>query len=154
MIDRSEINTKQTSARPRSKIVTTLDDFYGDGSADNTPECSFCGNRSGKLIVSISDHYGPTHWHHAACKARSDARGQALAATTIAPTWDEAMDGSQAGEKSICYTCRVEIVGNVIEVSVSPIEIHFHCEGCFAQLQNAKLSSDVDYLASQYQTIC
>ncbi len=75
--------------------MATLDDFYGDGSADNTPECSFCGSQDGKLIVGVSDAYGPTHWHHAACKAQSDAGAEALAATTIAPTWDEAMDAAQ-----------------------------------------------------------
>jgi hypothetical protein len=53
--------------------MTTLDDFFGDGSADNTPECSFCGGQDGELIVSVSDHYGPTHWHHEVCKAQDDA---------------------------------------------------------------------------------
>lgn len=68
--------------------MTTLDDFYGDGSADNTPECSYCGGQDGKLVVSISDHYGPTRWHHEECKAQDDAR----TGMTLKPTWDEAVD--------------------------------------------------------------
>lgn len=71
--------------------MTTLDDFYGDGSEDNTPECSFCGGQDGKLIVSVSDAYGPTHWHHEACKAQDDAKK----GTPITPTWDEAMDNTR-----------------------------------------------------------
>lgn len=185
--------------------MTTLDDFYGDGSASNTPECSFCGSQDGKLIVAIRDHYGPTHWHHVACKAKDDANK----GTPITPTWDEAMDATfndplidghemqadfnaeiqaeaasglpqlcQCGELAqddarkgtpimptwarrwgamggfICYTCRAEIVDSVIEADVSPVEVRFYCEGCFTQAQSAKLSpEDVDYTASQYQTI-
>lgn len=68
-------------------MSNTLDDFFGDGSVDNIPECSFCGKAEGELIVSIQDAYGPTHWHHAACKIADDAKK----GTSITPTWDEAM---------------------------------------------------------------
>jgi hypothetical protein len=68
--------------------MTVLDDFFGDGAADNTPECSFCGGIDGELIVSISDAYGPTHWHHQTCKADADIKK----GTPIPPTWEETMD--------------------------------------------------------------
>lgn len=47
---------------------TTIADFFGDGSVDNVPECLYCGGTGGILIVSISDHNGPTHWHHEYCR--------------------------------------------------------------------------------------
>ncbi len=69
--------------------MTTLDDFYGDGSTDNSPECSFCGRADGsKLIVSVQDHSGTTHWHHEVCKQTDDARK----GTPLTPTWDETME--------------------------------------------------------------
>lgn len=67
--------------------MTTLDDFFGS-SDDAVEECLFCGGQAGKLIVAISDAYGPTHWHHKACKAADDAKK----GTPITPTWDEAID--------------------------------------------------------------
>jgi hypothetical protein len=69
--------------------MSVLDDFFGDGSADNTPECSFCGKGEevAPLVVSIQDAYGPTHWHHTACKEDNATKG-----TPIIPTWDEAME--------------------------------------------------------------
>ncbi len=73
-------------------MPTTINDFFGDGSADNVPECSFCGETDGELVVSVSDHYGPTHWHHETCRAEDNARK----GTPITPTWDEAMDGAGA----------------------------------------------------------
>lgn len=69
-------------------MSNTLDDFFGDGGADNIPECSFCGDKEGELIVSVQDAYGPTHWHHAACEAADSAKK----GTPITPTWDEAID--------------------------------------------------------------
>lgn len=74
--------------------MTTLEDFYGDDSAHNTPECSFCGGK-GELIVSVSDVYGPTHWHHEKCKIQDDA----AKGTPITPTWDEAMDAAQMNDR-------------------------------------------------------
>ena len=71
--------------------MATLDDFFGDGSAELVPECSFCGETEGELIVSVSDAYGPTHWHHADCKAEAAAEK----VTRITPTWDEAMSGDK-----------------------------------------------------------
>jgi len=47
-------------------MSNTLDDFFGDGSEESVPECSFCGKTEGELEVSVQDAYGPTHWHHAA----------------------------------------------------------------------------------------
>lgn len=44
--------------------MSTLDDFFRDGSADNGPVCSFCGSIEGELVVGVSDAYSPTHWHH------------------------------------------------------------------------------------------
>ncbi len=70
--------------------MTTLDYFFGS-SDEAVEECSFCGDQNGKLIVSVSDIYGPTHWHHKACKAADDAKK----GTVIIPTWDEAMDATQ-----------------------------------------------------------
>ncbi len=68
--------------------MSTLDDFFGDGSdGEVIPECSFCGEIEGELIASIQDAYGPTHWHHKACK-EYDATTKG---TPITPTWDEAM---------------------------------------------------------------
>ncbi len=62
-------------------MSNTLDDFFGDGSADDIPECSFCGKAEGELIVGVRDANGPTHWHHTACKGK-----------TLIPTWDEATE--------------------------------------------------------------
>lgn len=76
--------------------MTTLDDFFGDGSAENTPECCFCGGTEGDLIVSVEDAYGPTHWHHVACLAADEAKK----GTPITPTWDEAMDAAEQPERS------------------------------------------------------
>lgn len=73
------------------EITSTLNDFFGDGSADNIPECLFCGGTEGELVVSISDHYGPTHWHHVACEEAANAKK----GTPVTPTWDEAMDEAQ-----------------------------------------------------------
>ncbi len=71
--------------------MSTLDDFFGDGSEDSTPECSFCGQQDGELIVSIQDASGPTHWHHADCRVADDTRK----GTLIVPTWDEAIDAGE-----------------------------------------------------------
>ena len=69
-------------------MSNTLDDFFGDGSEESVPECSFCGDKGGELIVGVRDAYGPTHWHHAACQAQDDAtKGK-----TLIPTWDEATE--------------------------------------------------------------
>ena len=38
--------------------MTTLDDFFGDGAADNIPECLFCGSKDGKLPHLLSSHTG------------------------------------------------------------------------------------------------
>jgi hypothetical protein len=67
----------------------TLSDFFGS-SDDPIVECSFCGQgeEAGPLVVGIRDAYGPTHWHHVACKEAADA----TKGTPITPTWDEAMD--------------------------------------------------------------
>lgn len=54
--------------------MSTLDDFFRDGSADNGPVCSFCGSIEDELVVGGSDAYGSTHWHHKACKDQDDAR--------------------------------------------------------------------------------
>jgi hypothetical protein len=68
--------------------MSTLDDFFGDGLTDSIPEeCSFCGGTDGELVVSVEDHYGPTHWHHEVCKTKVQSKS--------APTWDEAMDEAQ-----------------------------------------------------------
>jgi len=71
--------------------MSTLDDFFGDGSADNTPECSFCGGIDGELVVSVQDAYGPTHWHHKACEEADTAKK----GTSITSTWDEAIDNTR-----------------------------------------------------------
>ncbi len=73
--------------------MSTLDDFYGD-SKTATKECSYCGKGEEveALVVSVSDAYGPTHWHHAACKAESDAKRKPA---TLRPTWDESVDEAQ-----------------------------------------------------------
>ncbi len=68
-------------------MSNTLSDFFGDGSSDNTPECSFCGETEGELIVSVQDACGPTHWHHMACKEADDAKK----GKPLTPTWDEAI---------------------------------------------------------------
>ena len=54
--------------------MSTLDDFFRDGSAQDGPVCSFCGSIEGELVVGVSDHMRPTHWHHKACKDQDDAR--------------------------------------------------------------------------------
>ncbi|KKN15652.1 hypothetical protein LCGC14_0983880 [marine sediment metagenome] len=74
-------------------MSSTLDDFFGDGSEESVPECSFCGEAEGELIVGVQDAYGPTHWHHATCKAKDDA----TKGTPLTPTWDEAMEISIGG---------------------------------------------------------
>jgi hypothetical protein len=74
--------------------MTTLNDFFGS-SNEATPECSFCGGTEGELIVSVSDAYGPTHWHHQACKDDDDdSKG-----SQVMPTWDEAMDDPEIDPK-------------------------------------------------------
>lgn len=70
--------------------MKTLDDFFGS-SDEAIEECSFCGETEGELIVSVRDACGPTHWHHADCKAENDA----AKGTPITPTWDEAVDEAQ-----------------------------------------------------------
>jgi hypothetical protein len=73
-------------------MTTTLDDFFGDSSENNVPKCSFCSGIDGDLIVSVKDAYGPTHWHHAACKEADGAKKGIIQR----PTWDETMDEDQA----------------------------------------------------------
>lgn len=58
-------------------MSTTLDDFFGDGRVA-VPECLYCGagEEEEELIVSISDVYGPTHWHHASCYQEAQKKHQ------------------------------------------------------------------------------
>lgn len=87
--------------------MTTLDEFFGDGSEESIPECSFCGGIEGELVVSIKDAYGPTHWHHAACKGADDAKK----GIPLTPTWDEAMD-ADVKEKSTRLCLEEDSKGN------------------------------------------
>lgn len=77
-------------AKKINQLSPELEKLFLEGIADDIPECSFCGKGwiKGELTVSVQDANGPTHWHHAACKAQDDA-GKGT------PTWDEAMDVSE-----------------------------------------------------------
>jgi hypothetical protein len=69
--------------------MSVLDDFFGDGSADNTPECTYCGGKDGNLIVSVRDANGPTHWHHEECEEKARAeREQELSSKEYRSEWE------------------------------------------------------------------
>jgi len=53
-------------------IEDTLKDFFG---TPDEEECSYCGEKSGELVISARDDTTgePVLWHHIECQKKNDA---------------------------------------------------------------------------------